>query len=171
VKIAIGEWLIRSYEEHDVAALVKHANNRNVSIHLRDAFPYPYTRLHAKAWIDAALSQEIETHFAIASARELIGGIGFLLQADVYRKSAEIGYWVAEPYWGRGIATLAVRAMTDYAFARCDLVRLYACVFEGNPGSERVLQKAGYVCEARLRKCVLKENRFLDQMIYALLRE
>ena len=169
MRIVIGEWLIRAYEAGDVDALVKYANNRNVSIHLRDRFPYPYTRRDARAWIERAL--DTETHFAVASPQELIGGIGFQPQEDVYRRSAEIGYWIAEPYWGRGIATRALVAVTAYAFAHFDLVRLYACVFAGNAASERVLEKAGYVCEGNLRRCVFKDDRLLDQKIYAILTD
>jgi ribosomal-protein-alanine N-acetyltransferase len=171
VQIVIGEWRIRSYERGDVDALARYANNRSISIHLRDRFPYPYTRKDARDSIDRARVLDPETHFAIATASELIGGIGFQPQEDVYRLSAEIGYWIAEPYWGRGIATRAVRAVSEYAFARLDIVRLYACVFAGNAASERVLEKAGYQCEGNLRRCVFKENRLLDQKIYALLRE
>lgn len=170
MRIEIGEWQIRSYEARDLAALLEHANNRNVSIRLREAFPYPYTRGDAKRWLQSVLAQDVETHFAIAEGRDLIGGIGFQPQDDVYRKSAEIGYWVAEPYWGRGIATAAVRAMTRYAFEHFDMARLYAYVFEGNRASERVLEKVGYTYEGTMRKAVFKENRLLDQKFYSILR-
>ncbi|UCE01895.1 MAG: GNAT family N-acetyltransferase [Candidatus Latescibacterota bacterium] len=171
MKIQIGAWQIRSYEARDLDALLEHANNRKVSMHLREAFPYPYTHADARHWLQLALSQrDVETHFAIAKRRELIGGIGFQPQEDVYRKSAEIGYWLAEPYWGQGIATVAVRAMTEYAFRHFDLARLYANVFEGNPASERVLEKVGYVYEGTMRQAVFKENRLRDQKIYAILR-
>lgn len=171
MKIAIGEFWIRSYESRDVDAIVRHANNRAVSVHLRDAFPYPYRRRHAERWLGLALGQSVESHFAIATRKELIGGIGFQIQDDVYRKSAEIGYWIGEPYWGRGIATLAVARITRYAFSHFSLARLYAHVFEGNPASERVLQKCGYVHEGTMRKSVYKERRYRDQRIYAILRE
>jgi len=171
MRFQIGSWWIRSYERRDVSALFEYANNPRVSMHLRDAFPYPYTRRDAVRWVQAALDQDVETHFAIATAAELIGGVGFQLQTDVHRKSAELGYWLGEPFWGRGIATLAVRAMVDYAFGQFDLVRLYAQVFQGNPASERVLQKAGFVHEGLLRRSVFKNDRLLDQNLYALVRE
>jgi RimJ/RimL family protein N-acetyltransferase len=171
VKIPIGEWWIRSYESRDLDALLRYANNRAVSMHLRDAFPYPYRRRHAESWLGLALGQSVESHFAIATRKELIGGIGFQLQDDVYRKSAEIGYWVAQPFWGCGIATLAVGAMTRYAFSHFPLKRLFANVFEGNPASERVLQKSGYAYEGTMRKSVYKERQYRDQKIFALLRE
>lgn len=170
MRFPMGDWCIRSYERRDIQALVKYANNPNVSRNLREAFPYPYTRRDASLWIESALAQDEETHFAIATGQELIGGIGFQLQGDVHRRSAELGYWLGEPFWGRGIATLAVRTMIDYAFTDFDLVRLYAYVFAGNPASERVLEKAGFVCEGTLRQSVLKNDRLLDQKIFALIR-
>ena len=98
---------------------------------------------------------------------EAIGGIGFSAQADVGRRSAEIGYWLGEDYWGRGIASEALLAVTEHAFANYDLCRLYAHVFDWNPASTRVLEKAGYVFEGRLKKSVTKDNQTIDQLIYA----
>ena len=170
MRFAIGDWWIRSYERRDTQALMKYANNPNVSRNLREAFPYPYTRRDASLWIESALAQDEETHFAIATDKELIGGIGFQMQGDVHRRSAELGYWLGEPFWGRGIATLAVRTMIGHAFGHFDLVRLYAYVFAGNPASERVLEKTGFVCEGTLRQSVLKNERLLDQKLFALIR-
>ena len=89
----------------------------------------------------------------------------------MHRRSAEIGYWLGEPFWGRGIATLAVRAVTAHAFDTHDLTRVFACVFEWNPASARVLEKAGYTREATLRKSVFKDGRTIDQFLYAIVRE
>ncbi|MFQ5599953.1 MAG: GNAT family N-acetyltransferase [Candidatus Krumholzibacteriia bacterium] len=170
MRIQIGEWQIRSFRAGDATALVKYGNNRNVSIHLRDAFPHPYTLNDANAWLLIVLNQAVETNLAIASETELIGGIGLNLQEDVHRYCAEMGYWLGEPHWGKGIATRAVRAFTEFAFDSFELIRMYAYVFEGNVASERVLQKAGYVLEGCLRKSVVKEGRLLDQLIYAIVR-
>ena len=109
---------------------------------LRDEFPYPYTLAHAETWISFAAQQFTESDFTIASATELIGGIGLRIQRDVHRRSAEVGYWLGEPFWGRGIATAALRAFTEYAFAQFDLLRLYGYVYELNPASARVMEKA-----------------------------
>jgi RimJ/RimL family protein N-acetyltransferase len=165
-----GGWQIRSWQAQDRRALVKYANNRNIWINLRDAFPHPYTELDAQAWIQQTTQQVPETQFAIASDQEAIGAIGFLLQEDVYRRSAEIGYWLGEPFWGRGITTRAVCALTEYAFTHFDLVRLYATVFEWNPASARVLEKAGYAYEGRLRKSVTKDGKTIDQLLFATVR-
>ena len=117
MRIEIGQWQVRSFRPDDAEALARNANNRNVSRNMRDTFPYPYRLSDAREWIDFATTQSPEANFAIASDRELIGGIGITLQSDVNRHSAEIGYWLGEPHWGQGIATAALQAMTDWAFA------------------------------------------------------
>ena len=101
----------------------------------------------------------------------MVGSIGLTLQEDVHRRSAEIGYWLGEPFWGRGIMSEAVPAFTAYAFATFDVCRLYATVFEWNPASARILEKAGYVLEGRLRKSVTKDGRIIDQFLFACVRE
>lgn len=169
--IHIGDWQIRSWHPEDEPSLVKYADNRNVSINLRNAFPHPYTREHARAWIEFASSQVPEANFAIASREEAIGGIGLRLGEDVFRGTAEIGYWLGEPFWGRGIATLAVVALTDFAFSEFDLERVEAHVFERNPASARVLEKAGYSLEGRLRRSITKEGMTIDRFLYAKIRE
>lgn len=166
-----GWWMIRSFRRGDVASMVKHANNPNVSAFLREAFPYPYTRRDARIWIEAALAQTPETHFAIATPDELIGSIGFHPQDDVHRRSAELGYWLGESFWGRGIISAAIPTMVRHAFENFDLLRIFAYVFEGNTASERVLEKAGFFCEGVLRQSVFKQGRMLDQKLFALLRE
>ena len=100
----------------------------------------------------------------------MIGGIGLELGSDIFQRSAEMGYWLGEPFWGRGIATEAVRAITNYAFSTFNLCRIYAGVFEWNPASMRVLEKAGYICEGRLKKSVFKDGRVIDQFLYAMTR-
>jgi RimJ/RimL family protein N-acetyltransferase len=171
MKISFGEFCIRSYEYSDQESLVKYANNYNISKLLRDQFPFPYTKTVAETWLIHACNQEIETNFVIANEKELIGAIGINLQDDVNRFSAEIGYWLGEPFWGNGITTEALKIFTEFAFKNFSLNRIYANVFEGNDVSERVLVKAGYRKEATLTKAVFKEAKFLDQYIYAVLKE
>ena len=171
MQLDIGVWQIRSFRPEDERAVVKYANNRKVWINLRDSFPHPYTEKDARDWIHFATQQKPETNFALASAQEASGGIGLRLQEDVHRRSAEVGYWLGEPFWGRGIATTALSALTEYAFGHFDLVRIYATTFEWNPASARVLEKAGYQYEGRLRKSVTKDGKSIDQLLYALVRE
>ena len=171
MKISFGEFCIRSYEYSDQEALVKYANNRNISKLLRDQFPFPYTKTDAETWLIHACNQEIETNFVIADAKELIGAIGINLQDDVNRFSAEIGYWLCEPFWGKGITTEALKKFTQFAFTNFNLIRIFANVFEGNDASEKVLLKAGYIKEATFKKAVFKEGIFLDQYVYAILKE
>lgn len=161
---------MRPFALEDAAAIARYANNRAVWITLRDRFPHPYTLDDAVAFLGVATTQQPTGDFAIATADEAIGGIGLQRQSDVHRLSAEIGYWLGEPYWGRGIATRAVRAMTEWAFATTSLERLFACVFATNPASARVLTNAGYQFEGRLRRAVVKDGRILDQLVYATLR-
>ncbi|MBN1376490.1 MAG: GNAT family N-acetyltransferase [Dehalococcoidia bacterium] len=110
------------------------------------------------------------THFAISTSAKAIGGIGFTPQTNIHRKSAEIGYWVEEPYWGKGIATLALNALARYAFNNFDLERLYATVFEGNNASARVMEKNGFKQEAHLAKSVTKNSQIIDSFVYAIIK-
>jgi len=161
---------VRSWEWRDRDALVRHANNRKIWINLRDHFPYPYTDEDARDWLASIVRREPENNFAIDVAGEAVGGIGFTVQPDVGRRSAEIGYWLGEEFWGRGIATDALIAMTDHAFANYDICRIYAYVFGWNGASARVLEKAGYTLEGRLRKSVTKDGQTIDNLIYAIIR-
>jgi RimJ/RimL family protein N-acetyltransferase len=171
MRIDLGEWCIRSFTATDAESIVKYANNRRISINLRDRFPYPYTRADADGFLEAARVQQPESDFAIAARDEVIGGIGFHRQSDVYRLSAEIGYWLGEPFWGRGIASRAVRALTEWVFASTSLVRVYAHVFDWNPASARVLEKAGYTLEGRMRRSVIKNGQVIDQLVYGIVRD
>jgi RimJ/RimL family protein N-acetyltransferase len=170
MQLDLGDCTIRDLVAHDAAALVKHANDRRVSIQLRDLFPFPYTAASAAAFLERACAEQPRSSFAIATDAELIGGIKLQRGGDVHHRSAEVGYWLAVPFWGRGIATRAVRALADWAFANHDLVRLFAGVFETNPASARVLEKAGFELEGRLRLHVTKDGRTCDELLYARLR-
>jgi [ribosomal protein S5]-alanine N-acetyltransferase len=170
VELKLSRCLLRPWRVGDEASLVRYANNRNVSRNLRDRFPYPYTAADADEWIKLAASQTRPTSFAIVVAGEAVGGTGIELGTDIFRRSAEIGYWLGEPFWGRGIATEVLRAMTEYAFAHFDICRLEAGVFDWNPASARVLEKAGYTLEGRARLGVIKDGRLGDRLLYALVR-
>jgi [ribosomal protein S5]-alanine N-acetyltransferase len=163
--------ILRAWSRSDLSSLVRYANNRKVWLNLRDIFPHPYTTAEADRWITICESnQGSTTNFAIELQGEAIGGIGFRLLDDVNCRTAAIGYWLGEPFWGRGIATSAVKQTTDYAFHSFSLERLEATVFDWNPASARVLEKAGYVLEGRLRRSIFKDGRLADSLLYARLR-
>jgi RimJ/RimL family protein N-acetyltransferase len=170
VEIRLSRSTLRPYRREDEASLVRHANNRNVSRNMRDRFPYPYTAADAREWTARVSAQSPVANFAIVVGGEVVGGIGVEPGTDVHRRSAEIGYWLGEPFWGRGIATEALRAVTEYAFQTFDICRLEAGVFEWNPASARVLEKAGYTLEGRARLAVVKDGRIGDRLLYALVR-
>ncbi len=160
--------ILRPWRLSDAGAIVRHANNRKIWLNLRDRFPHPYTEADAHAWLGmCAVEQGDPRNFAIEFQGEAIGGVGLEFLSDVHRMTAEIGYWLGEPLWGRGFATLAVTAVTQYAFATFDLRRVQATVFEWNPASARVLEKAGYALEGRLRSFIIKDNRVGDALMYA----
>src|SRR4030095_95060 len=122
----------------DSTSLTLHANNRNIWLNLRDAFPHPYKLKDARAFIRAAMQDQPERFFAIAVGGKAVGGIGYSLHRDVERVSAEIGYWLGEEFWGRGITTAALKALTEYAVQTHGLTRLYAVPYEWNQASFRV---------------------------------
>lgn len=167
MRIPLTQAEIRSWRETDAGSLALHANNAKVAQNLRDAFPHPYSLADAREFLLRARGRDPETVFAIAADGHAVGGIGIVLHEDVERVSAEIGYWLAEPYWGRGIMTEAVRALTAYAVKQHGLTRVYALPFEGNTASCRVLQKAGFVLEGRMRKSTIKAGTIADQWLYA----
>jgi len=170
MELRLDKSKLRPWKQGDEESLVRHANSRTIWRNLRDAFPHPYALADAKHWIQIANRTPTVTNFAIVVEDAAVGAIGLVLKDDVFRRSAEIGYWLGEEYWGRGIVTEAVRAVTDYAFATFDLCRLYAGVFEWNPASMRVLEKAGYDFECRLKKSVTKDGETIDELIYAFIR-
>jgi len=159
--------IVRSWRIADAPSLVRYADNINIARNLRDAFPHPYTRSDAQAFIRTVRERSPQTAFAIEVGGEAVGGIGLRLNTDVERVSAEIGYWLGEPFWGRGIVTEALAAVTARAVADFGLTRVYALPFATNAASCRVLEKAGYVLEARLRRSAIKEGAIVDQMQYA----
>lgn len=171
MRIDLGDgYLLREFRDEDLPSLVRHANDPEVARTLEDRFPHPYTEGDGEKWLALVAEQKPLTHFAIANASEVIGGIGLQPREDVYRCTGELGYWLGRRFWGRGIATRAVRAMTAWGFRHLRLTRIQARVFETNPASARVLQKAGFTCEGRLRQSVIKQGRVMDQHVYAILR-
>jgi RimJ/RimL family protein N-acetyltransferase len=167
MRLELTRCTIRPWATTDAASLQRHANNRQVSMHLRDRFPFPYEQEHATAFLSWLSQQPSPTVWAIEVSGEAAGGIGIELHSDVERVSAEIGYWLGESLWGRGIVTEALTAVTKEAFTRYDITRLYAVPFADHPASIRVLEKAGYVREGRMKQSAIKNGTIRDQFLYA----
>jgi [ribosomal protein S5]-alanine N-acetyltransferase len=161
---------IRSWSKADASSLQRHANNRKIWLNLRDLFPHPYEMHHAEWFLKHVAEENPEMTLAIATEAEAIGCIGLRRGVDVHRKTAEMGYWLSEAYWGRGIMSEAVEEFTRWCFRTFDLVRIYAEPFETNSASIRVLEKAGFTLEGRMRKSVCKNGQVMDSFLYALVR-
>lgn len=171
MKLQFENYCIRNFNFDDINSLVKYANNKLIVKYLRDGFPHPYTEQDAEKWISFVTNNPNNYSYAIANEIELIGGIGAILNSDVNRFTAEIGYWIGEPFWNKGIVTKALKTFCNYLFTEDQFNHLTASVFQGNEASMRVVKKAGFKLEGTLRKNVFKENIFLDQYIYGLLKE
>ena len=163
--------MLREWTLEDVESLVRHANNPRISATMRDAFPSPYTSADACRFIAMATGTTDGLFLAIARGDEAVGGIGIHPLEDVKRRTAEIGYWLSESCWGRGIITDAVRSIIPVAFGEFDLLRLQAGVFSNNPASMRVLEKCGFSREAVHRQAILKRGVVLDEVVFALLKK
>ena len=167
MRIDIGKYQVRHWGRQDAPAIAVYANNRKIWQNLRDAFPHPYGLQDAEDFLSLVFKQEPRTYFAIASDEEAIGSIGIGLGIDVHRYTAEMGFWLAEPFWNKGIMTQAVSRFTEYAFDKFKLHRIYAEPYVTNPASARVLEKADYKLEGTLLANVFKDGRVLDQHLYA----
>jgi ribosomal-protein-alanine N-acetyltransferase len=158
---------VRGWQKTDATSLVEHANNLNVAKYLRDRFPHPYTPRDARAFLKHAVSSDDPTNLAIEVDGIAAGAIGYVPGRDVERYSAEIGYWLGETFWGRGIVSEAVRLVTHHAFTEMGFLRLFALPFADNIGSIRVLERAGYEREGLLRASSVKFGEIKDQYMYA----
>ena len=164
-------YILRPWDKNDAGSLVIHANNLNISRNLKDGFPNPYTLTDAEKWLDMVGSKQEDIILAIEIQGEAAGGIGLHGMRDVYRYNAEIGYWLSEQYWGRGIISDAIGAMVEYAFKQTRWPRIFATVFERNLPSMKALEKNGFTKEAIHKKTVMKEGKMLDEHHYTILKE
>ena len=169
--IAGSRCAIRSWRHSDAASIARLANDRDIWLNLRDVFPHPYTREDAEEYLAAVTNRDPETSVAIEVDGVAIGCIGMTIGADVERSSAEIGYWIGRSYWGRGIASEALTLATGHAFATLPVNRIFALPFARNEASCRVLEKAGYQRQARLRASAIKDGVVLDQLLYDTVRD
>ena len=157
---------IRKWQLSDIDNLVRYANNKKISDNLADAFPFPYSKEFGLEFIERVSNEKPTKIFAITSENRAIGSIGIFPDQDIYRKNGAIAYWIAEPYWGKGIATSAIEQILRYGFDELELTRIYAKPFGTNIGSQRVLEKMGFALEATISKAVFKNNMYLDEKIY-----
>ncbi|NUM53580.1 MAG: GNAT family N-acetyltransferase [Candidatus Hydrogenedentes bacterium] len=173
MKLQGSRCALRRWRRGDEDALVRYASNRKIWRNLSDRFPHPYTLDVAREWIELRANDTPPyANFCITVGDEAIGATGFDVLSDIHRIVARAGYWLGEPFWGRGIATEAFSLLRDYAFASFpDIHRIEATVFEWNPASMRVLEKCGFALEARMRKAVMKDGEVIDQFLFARVRD
>jgi RimJ/RimL family protein N-acetyltransferase len=167
VRLDCGSCVVRDWVRADKASLLRFGNDRRVWRNLLDRFPHPYTDEHAEGWFALLEAMPEPTHWAIDVDGKAVGGIGVDLGKGMFAKTAEFGYWIAEPYWGRGIATAAVQRVAPFALEHFKLARLESPVFGWNPASMRVLEKCGFQREGVLRRSIVKDGELIDQVLYA----
>lgn len=166
MECSIREWVISDAKE-----LAQMLNNKKILDNLRDGLPYPYTTQDAEEYITMMLAADQTKTFAFAIIAEdkVVGSIGVFRCENIHFRTAEMGYYIGEPYWGKGIMTSAVRQVCEYVFANTDIIRIFAEPFAYNTASCRVLEKAGFQFEGLLRKNAVKNGVVLDMKMYSLL--
>lgn len=161
---------LREFQPSDKKRLAELANNKKIWDNVRDFFPYPYTERDAIEFIETCMKENPITTFAVECQKELVGVAGLILQTDIYKKTAEIGYWIGEPHWNKGIATKAVKLLVNYGFEGLKLRRIFSGVFENNKASQKVLEKCGFRHEGIFEKSVLKNSSIIDEYRYAIVK-
>lgn len=164
-------FLLRPWTIGDLDGLIKYGNNKNIAKFMTDKFPHPYTSEKGKQFIEFAISHTPTRIFAIEINGEACGGIGIHPQEDIHCKNAELGYWLGEPFWGKGIISKAVVQIVDYGFMNFDITRIFARPFGTNSASQKVLEKAGFKFEGRFENSLYKNNEFIDELVYGVRRK
>jgi len=167
MQLTLKQCTIRPWRLDDAESVARHANNRKIWLEVRDLFPHPYTIQDAHEFLQRATTDQPEMKFCVEIEGAAVGGIGVHPGHDVHRHTATVGYWLGEQFWGRGIMTEVVTAVTDFCFDNFPLRRISAEAFSSNPASARVLEKSGFTFEGRLKNDVLKDGKVLDSMLYA----
>jgi len=165
-----GNIILRPFYDNDANALAQLSNNKIIWDNLRDFIPFPYGIDDAISFIKLTQKENPQMTFAIEYDRQFCGVIGLVGQSDVYKRTAEIGYWVGEPYWNKGIATVSVKLLTDYGFNQLDFIRIHTGVFEYNIGSMNVLTKNGYSKDGVFKKSILKNGQIFDEHRFSKLK-
>ena len=164
------KYTLRPWTMNDLDSLVQYANNAEIARFMTDGFPHPYTAAHGKQFIEFATKDNPVHIFAIDIEGKASGGIGIHPQQDIFRKNAELGYWLAAPFWGKGIMTNAIREIVDFAFKTYDINRVFAKPFGTNLASQKVLEKAGFNFEGKFDQTIFKNGVYLDELIYSVRR-
>lgn len=165
--------IIRKWRLEDAKDLAGMLSNKKIQDNLRDGLPYPYTEKDAQAFIQDMLAADSTKTFAFAiinDENKAIGSIGAFRCENIHRQTAEMGYYLAEEYWGKGIATEAVKQLADHVFNQTDIMRIFAEPFSTNRGSCRVLEKSGFQFEGTLRNNAVKNGEIKDMQMYALIK-
>lgn len=164
---------IRKWRIEDKNALAEIVNNKNILNNLRDGIPYPYTIKDAEEYISSMLSADKNKTFAFAIMVDdvVIGSIGVFRCDNIHSWSAEMGYYIGEPYWGKGYAANAVAQICKYIFDYTDIIRIFAEPFAYNTASCRVLEKSGFQFEGTLHSSAVKNGKVLDMKMYALVKK
>lgn len=161
--------ILREFHPADNTAIAELCNNKKIWNNLRDFIPHPYKTEDADYFIEFCRSEMPQHTFLIEYNGCVAGSIGLVQQEDIYKHSAELGYWIGEPYWGKGIATKAVKLIVGYGFGELGLTRIFSSVFDHNKASQKVLEKNGFTLECISRKSVIKNNILLDEYKYSIL--
>ncbi len=162
------QFLLRPWSFSDIEALIEYANNFNIAKYMRNVFPYPYTKEEGMKFIEMTHQHNPRKIFTIDIDGKASGGIGIFPQEDIMCKNAELGYWLAEPFWSKGIITKAIIEMMDYGFKTFDISRIYAIPFGSNIASQRALEKAGFKLEGKFEKTIYKNGEYHDELIYTI---
>ena len=162
---------IREFQESDIPKLAAYANNVNISNNLSDRFPNPFTIQDAKNLYSRAKAMNPTGYLAIEFNEQYAGNIGLTKELGMYSKRAEIGYFVAKPFWNKGIATKAVSLIVKYGFEKFDIVRIHTGIFSYNKASQRVLEKCGFIKEGVFQKAIFKNGILYDEVRYAILKD
>ncbi len=160
---------LRKFKLEDKQGLIELANNPNIAKNLRDGFPHPYTEEDADNFIQSSIESEPTTRFCIEKNGAYVGNVGLHPDSDIYRKNAEIGYFIGEPFWGQGIASQAIKMMVEYGFKELKLHRIQAGVFDYNVASRKVLENAGFEYEGTAKEAIFKHGKFYDELKFGIL--
>lgn len=166
------EFTLTKWSVDYIESIAKNGNNENIAKFLRNGFPFPYEYKDAEKYIKGCIDKSDEGQYcrAIVVNGEAVGSIGIFLGSDIYCKSAELGYWLGEPFWGNGIMTSAIKQLCKEAFSQFDIERIYAEPFAHNIGSRKTLEKAGFILEGIMKNSVFKQGKLYDFCMYALLK-